>query len=232
MTALKDKIRIVVVNTASQSLKVMIVKHTRQEAKVLGLPTCYGSACKKHPELEGWRRVSGACVECAKISVRERRKANPERTKEQYKKSADKLKLNLDWVQRKRDKDKTYRLVNKERFRASIAKWSKLNAEKVRLYAKRVKQNNKGKVNADTAQRRYAKLKRTPAWLTVDDRWLIEQAYELAALRTKMCGFQWHVDHIIPLQGRVVSGLHVPNNLQVIPWIDNVVKANNFELIT
>jgi hypothetical protein len=46
-----------------------------------------------------------------------------------------------------------------------------------------------------------------------------------------MFGFPWHVDHIIPLQGEMVSGLHVPNNIQVIPWIDNVRKANSFEVI-
>jgi len=67
---------------------------------------------------------------------------------------------------------------------------------------------------------------RYPKWLTADDRWMIEQTYELAALRTKMFGFSWHVDHIVPLQGKTVSGLHVPTNLQVIPAIDNIQKGN------
>jgi hypothetical protein len=39
----------------------------------------------------------------------------------------------------------------------------------------------------------------------------------------------WHVDHIIPLQGKNVSGLHIPENLQVIPAIENIKKRNNFE---
>jgi hypothetical protein len=90
------------------------------------------------------------------------------------------------------------------------------------------KKANPGKVNADTAKRRTAKMHRTPAWLTADDLWMIEQAYELAALRTKLFGFSWHVDHVLPLQGKKVSGLHVPNNLQVIPWADNVSKSNKF----
>ena len=207
-----------------------MVKHTRQEAKALGLPTCYGSACSKHPELEGLRRVSGACVECARLALRQSRKSNPERTKAQHKKDYDKARKNPVLVQQKRDKDKVYRTVNKELFRAGIAEWSRRNTEKVKLYAQRTKQNNKGRVNSDTARRRYAKLKRTPVWLTADDHWMIQQAYELAALRTKMLGFSWHVDHIIPLQGEQVSGLHVPTNLQVIPWLDNVIKANNFEV--
>jgi len=81
------------------------------------------------------------------------------------------------------------------------------------------------------AKRRTAKLQRTPNWLIQDDYWMIEQAYELAALRTKMFGFSWHVDHIIPLQGKKVSGLHVPHNLQVIPAKVNLSKHNNFEVV-
>ena len=55
---------------------------------------------------------------------------------------------------------------------------------------------------------------------------MIEEAYSLAQLRTQMFGFPWHVDHIIPLQGKKVSGLHVPSNIQVIPALENVKKSN------
>jgi hypothetical protein len=92
--------------------------------------------------------------------------------------------------------------------------------------------NGRASKVARTALRRLTKNQRTPAWLTEDDCWMMEQAYDLAALRTKLSGFQWHVDHIIPLQGVVVSGLHVPTNLQVIPWLDNVKKHNRFEVKT
>ena len=88
------------------------------------------------------------------------------------------------------------------------------------------RQLNPHKHAAKETRRRSAKIQRTPAWLTVDDLWIIEQAYELAALRTKMFGFSWHVDHILPLQGKTVSGLHVPLNLQVIPAVDNIRKGN------
>jgi hypothetical protein len=209
----------------------MMPGHTRQEAKALGLPTCYGSVCKKHPQLEGLRRVSGACAECAKEILRRSRRSNPERTKAQARKDAEKARQKPELIAKKRASDAEYRKNNREKFLAGIAAWSKKNPEKVKQYAKKTKEKNRGRVNSDTVARRLAKIRRTPAWLTEDDKWLLKEAYNLAVLRTKMFGFPWHVDHIIPLQGEMVSGLHVPNNIQVIPWIDNVRKANSFEVI-
>lgn len=91
---------------------------------------------------------------------------------------------------------------------------------------KQYAQENPGKINALVAKRKAAKLQRTPAWLAEDDMWMIEQAHELAALRTKMFGFPWHVDHVIPLQGKIVSGLRTPLNMQVIPGLENCRKGN------
>jgi hypothetical protein len=87
---------------------------------------------------------------------------------------------------------------------------------------------NPDKLQAIDARRRAARLHRTPAWLTEDDHWMMEQAYDIAQKRTKLFGFSWHVDHVIPLQGKLVSGLHVPHNMQVIPARDNCSKANSF----
>jgi hypothetical protein len=87
---------------------------------------------------------------------------------------------------------------------------------------------NKPKRASYQSKRRAALLQRTPKWLTEDDFWMIEEAYKLAALRTKMFGFPWHVDHVIPLQGCNVSGLHTPTNLQVISGAENVRKHNSW----
>lgn len=90
------------------------------------------------------------------------------------------------------------------------------------------RQENKGPIRALNAARKQVIKLRTPPWLSKDDLWLIKEAYRLAAHRTELFGFQWDVDHIVPLQGGVVSGLHVPWNMQVIPAKDNMRKKNKF----
>jgi predicted ATP-dependent endonuclease of OLD family len=97
-------------------------------------------------------------------------------------------------------------------------------------YYKQMRLKQPEKVNAKENKRKAAKLQRIPCWLTPDDFWMIEQAYDICALRTKMTGIEWHVDHIIPLQGKLVSGLHMPYNLQVIPASINTAKGNKFEV--
>jgi hypothetical protein len=79
-----------------------------------------------------------------------------------------------------------------------------------------------------TIFRRLAKIQRTPAWLTDIDFERINNEYRVAALLTKVTGSAWHVDHIVPLQGKMVSGLHVPSNLRVLPATENIRKSNNF----
>ena len=78
--------------------------------------------------------------------------------------------------------------------------------------------------------RKSAKLQRTPTWLTEFDLVKIKCLYLLAAMRSRESGYDWHVDHIIPLQGEFVSGLHVPNNLRVIPALENMRKNNRYEV--
>jgi hypothetical protein len=55
---------------------------------------------------------------------------------------------------------------------------------------------------------------------------VMEEAYLLAKTREKVTNFKWHIDHIIPLNGKMVCGLHVWNNLQVIPAVLNLSMGN------
>jgi hypothetical protein len=109
-----------------------------------------------------------------------------------------------------------------------VANWRKNNFAKYYANFQNYCEQNRAKLANRTAKYRSKKLQRTPAWLTDVDKWMIEEAYELAALRTRMTGIAWHVDHVIPLQGEMVSGLHTPYNLQVIVGKINQSKSNYF----
>jgi 5-methylcytosine-specific restriction endonuclease McrA len=79
-----------------------------------------------------------------------------------------------------------------------------------------------------TAKRRALKLQRTPTWLTDFDKLKIKCLYSVAAMLTRENKEPWHVDHVIPLQGELVSGLHVPSNMRVLCGKENIAKHNRF----
>ena len=66
------------------------------------------------------------------------------------------------------------------------------------------------------------------AWDLELTNFVCKEAAHLVQLRKQTTGFSWHVDHIVPLCGKNVSGLHVWNNLQVIPAEVNIRKNNGF----
>lgn len=84
---------------------------------------------------------------------------------------------------------------------------------------RRWQQNHPEKTRAKSALERASRLQRTPLWADLE---LIELFY-------KSCPEHYQVDHIIPLNGKIVSGLHVINNLQYLPRLDNLKKGNKFE---
>lgn len=77
-----------------------------------------------------------------------------------------------------------------------------------------------------TRTRKAKKLQRTPKWLSEHDLKVINGFYSISAMLTRENKEPWHVDHIIPLQGKTVSGLHVPWNLQVMLGKENSSKGN------
>jgi hypothetical protein len=66
-------------------------------------------------------------------------------------------------------------------------------------------------------------LNATPTWANND---IISSMYHLAAIYSEALGEKFHVDHIVPLQSKLVCGLHVEHNLQIIPAKDNLSKHN------
>jgi hypothetical protein len=66
----------------------------------------------------------------------------------------------------------------------------------------------------------------TPPWLSSEQKSQVEIFYSHAKDCQIVTGESYHVDHIIPLQGSNVCGLHVPWNLQVLPSDVNIRKSN------
>ena len=176
---------------------------TRKEA-LLNKETKYftGSPCK-YGHIEVRLARNGFCTKCDSLR---------------------KIKYYNLHKKRNNTKSKLWRIKNKDQVIAYNLQYRLKNSE----YYSKWKQENKDLVNASTYKRRTAKLNRMPKWIDKEHMWLIKEVYKLAVIRTKQFGFPWHVDHIVPLQGELVSGLHVVENLQVIPGIENIKKANRY----
>ena len=92
---------------------------------------------------------------------------------------------------------------------------------------KRLYHQNRHALMARASKNRSEKLKRSPAWANKKK---IERVYQLAAWAFKYTDESLEVDHIIPLQGKNISGLHVENNLQILTRSENRGKCNSFAL--
>jgi hypothetical protein len=138
--------------------------------------------------------------------------------------------LRKEWYERNKqltkDRARAWSLANPEKKKESVDKWREENREQHNSTNREWNKNNRPVKAALQAKRKTAQLQRTPAW--DPDAHLIVAKYQLAAMLTKASGIEHHVDHIIPLQSRKVSGLHVFSNLRVIPGSDNVKKSNKF----
>lgn len=184
------------------------------------------------------------CKPCNCAHVKKARDADPERTRQQkqadYQKHKEKrLQQCKDYRQenrdaclarsRARDKQKlsvesrAYYLKNADRIKKLSSEWAKSNPDKRKKIAADWHERNRGMKSLWDANRRANEKQATPSW---SNSFFIAEAYSLAKLREKVCGGKWHVDHIVPLQSKLVCGLHVEANLQVIPGRENLRKSN------
>lgn len=177
------------------------------------------TSCKLEKELSEFNRNkrnkdghSTECRECAKKYLEEYRLRNKE----------------ILTIKNREFKEKNRETINsKNRERYKEKRLNESFMSRKRLANSLYKSNNKGKVNSDTAKRHTSKIKRC-CLTTKEDFDIISLLYKEAENLTVTTGINHHVDHIIPLQGKLVSGLHIPSNLQILTEKENCSKHNSF----
>ena len=169
--------------------------------------------CSEKCQQDNWRKNNKE--RCFKVR-KEYKEKNPNKWKEYHSQYYLKNKEELSI------KHKEYRLKNldtiKEKVRLYSKKYYLNNIEYCKNYQKQWRKNNPQKNRLKEANRRARKLQATPSWANMEK---IKEIY-------LNCPKGYHVDHIIPLQGNTVCGLHVENNLQYLKAKENLRKGNNF----
>ena len=148
------------------------------------------------------RAARAADLEAARAKDRAWRKANTHR----------RVGKSTDWFR-----------ANPERARELKLAWNTANAEKIKVQSRANRQANLDRDAAKTRMKKALKLKATPAWV---DLAAVSAVYSESVRLFRETGVKHEVDHIVPLQGRNVCGLHVHYNLRAIPAIDNRRKHN------
>ena len=216
-----------------RKLKKTII--TRAQAKEKGLKRYFtGKPCEKGGHLSERHTQKGNCIACMSDRFQSL-KTNPEFVEKRRIQSAKDSKSanRKQWKAKNAETLYIYKLIydlaNKDALVAQQKQYREKNRDAILLRKKEWTSKNMWRFTPHTAKRRAAKLKRMPCWLTEEDKIQIKNIYKEAAIRTKETGIKWHVDHIIPLQGETVSGLHIPSNLRVITAHENRSKHNKWE---
>jgi hypothetical protein len=181
----------------------------------------------------GKHGVRSQCKNCLLIKNREYNRVNSDKANARSKRwkinNPDKvLAYKQQYRIEKAEDIKAYRDSRKDADKVLARKWRQHNKDKVNAYGKKWREHNQHFKTANQNRRRTLKLKATAKWDTELTDLVALEAAHLCGLRQKITGYAWHVDHVIPLNGKVVSGLHVWNNLAVIPAAQNLSKGNRY----
>ena len=194
---------------------------TRQEAIAQGLRHYFtGKPCEHGHTAQRWVKTF-ICVECNRMHKKAERQRNPEHVR---KRKNDWHLKNKERVARRRKEIETEADRIKNRERAIAHYWA--NRERRLAAVKEYNRNNKAKILAHRTKRKIKIKRATPSWVDFE---AIKKIYIKRQVVSERTGIQHHVDHIVPLLGKNVCGLHVPWNLQVIPAADNLRKSNKYD---
>lgn len=210
---------------------------SRAKAKRLGSKRYFtGKACK-HGHVDYRTTLDGGCRSCSNATRKRAYAADPEKycrkAKEYAAKNPEKIKeRDARRYNENRESEiarrRAHRLANHESQKQKRRDRYKTDIEKERKWSKAWKADNKDRLAFLQRTRHARKLERCPAWLTREDHEDMAKFYVEAKRVTAATGVKHAVDHIVPLQGEKVSGLHVPWNMQVLTSTDNLIKHNNF----
>jgi len=138
-----------------------------------------------------------------------------------------------EWYWKNRERalatDKAQREADLENFLIRERESYTRNAKARSLRHKEWSAKNRDRISYYASARRAAVIKRTPPWVSEEQLLEILRFFTKARVLSEKTGIEHHVDHIVPLRGRKVSGLNVPWNLQVLPAIENLKKTNRHE---
>jgi len=161
------------------------------------------------------------------------REANKDKIKAQKKAyhEANKKKSNAQnkaWYEANKEKRKAHYEANKDKISEQAKAYREANKDKVKAQQKAWYEANSAYYieKARFREKLLNKLQR-PSWYNSK---LVNNIYNKCHKLNKIAGFiKYHVDHIVPLQGKNVSGLHVQGNLEIILASANLSKSNKFE---
>ena len=183
---------------------------TRAEAQRTGSTHYFTGEPCKHGHIAP-RTTKGACVECLKAEWQRGNEARAEYFRE-YNKSEAGQKAKRGYYERNKEA-----VVERAQARTPAKKQAYRRAHKAAnpdLYRELV----------NARRRRFRQA--TPKWLTAEDKLQIRMKYRLAIELSRRMGVLHVVDHVVPLQGEEVCGLHVPWNMEVITQDENLKKSN------
>lgn len=200
---------------------------TREEAKTAGLRFYFtGDPCK-HGHVAQRNVKTTACVECHRQhqrADREKRRAFLcKRSREDY---AQRRSENPSLHEKALERRRQWYEQNKDRALEVHRRYREKNGDKVIARVRRYTEQNPHMKLEKDAKRRASVRNRIPAWFGEFDQFVMQEAADLSIRRYDATGTKWHVDHMIPLLARKVSGLHCATNLQVIPAATNLRKKN------